>query len=62
MGRTTEKKTKPASGGRKQTQIRMDDALRSRILRYQEEESTRVGYEVGFSAIVRKLIEKGLEA
>lgn len=62
MGRTNDGQRKKQRPRRRQQQIRMEDDLKSRIHKYQEEESKRVGYEVTFSAVVRKLIEKGLEA
>lgn len=62
MGRTNDGQRKKQRPRRRQQQIRMEDDLKARIHKYQEEESERVGYEVTFSAVVRKLIEKGLEA
>lgn len=65
MTRTTTggRHKKPQAHDRmRQTQIRLDDALRKRIDKYQRVEQDRVGYEVGFSAIARKLMERGLDA
>lgn len=62
MGRTNDKQaTSTKRPVRKQQQIRMDEILRSNIEKFQDEEAKRVGYDVGFSDVVRKLIEKGLE-
>ena len=40
----------------------MDEALKSRIRKYQEDMKKETGLEVTFSSAVRSLIEKGLEA
>jgi hypothetical protein len=61
MGRTITGQSK-SQPRKRQHQIRMDDAFKARIHEYQKSESERVGYEVTFSAVVRKLIEKGLDA
>lgn len=45
----------------RQTQVRMSDNLKERIREYQQQVKDRRGYEIGFSAAVRSLIEKGLE-
>jgi hypothetical protein len=58
MARTTEK----PSTRKKQNQIRMDEALKTRIRKYQKQEGERIGFEVSFSAAVRKLIDMGLES
>jgi predicted DNA-binding protein len=42
--------------------IRMDDKLKTRINKYREQVQKSTGLEVGFSSVMRALIEKGLEA
>jgi hypothetical protein len=55
--------TKTASKTKSQNQIRMDDALKARISKYQKKlEDATSGLEVSFSSAARSLIEKGLEA
>jgi hypothetical protein len=52
---------KTMNGSKSQNQIRMDDALRQRIRKYQQKLEKATGLEVSFSSTVRLLIEKGLE-
>ena len=55
--------TKKSSTNKSQNQVRMDDALKTRIRKYQKKlEDGTSGLEVSFSSATRSLIEKGLEA
>ena len=47
---------------REQQQIRMKEALKERIRRYQQQVIEETGLEVNFSSAVRSLIEKALDA
>jgi hypothetical protein len=60
MGRTNTAARKRVQ--RKQYQLRVEDALMLRIREYQQKVSKETGFEIGFSAAVRTLIEKGLDA
>jgi hypothetical protein len=52
---------KKIDSSKSQNQIRMDDEMKARILKYQKRLATS-GLEVSFSSATRALIEKGLEA
>lgn len=60
--KTNGKRKLHKANGKRQQQIRMDDALKDRILTYQQKVEKDTGLEVSFSSAVRSLIEKGLEA
>jgi hypothetical protein len=47
---------------REQQQIRMKEALKARIRRYQEKVHADTGLEINFSSATRSLIERGLDA
>jgi hypothetical protein len=47
---------------REQQQVRMKEALKDRIRRYQQQVIEETGLEVNFSSAVRSLIEKALDA
>jgi transposase len=54
--------TQSKKSSKHQQQIRMDDDLKSRIRKYQERVEKSTGLEIGFSSVVRVLIEAGLKA
>ena len=60
--KTNGKRQSNKANGKRQQQIRMDDALKDRIRKYQQKVERDTGLEVSFSSAVRSLIEKGLEA
>jgi transposase len=60
--KTAGKRQPGKANGKRQQQIRMDDALKARIRGYQQQVHRDTGLEVSFSSAVRSLIEKGLEA
>jgi hypothetical protein len=55
------KPKKTAQHVKQQHQIRMDDALKKRIMKYQERVQRDTGIAVSFSSVVRLLLDKGLE-
>jgi hypothetical protein len=56
------KKSTPSANAKRQSQIRMDDALKARIATYQAKLHKDTGIEVSFASAVRSLIERGLAA
>ena len=60
--KTNGKRQPPKANGKQQQQVRMDDDLKARIRKYQQQVGKDTGLEVSFSSAVRSLIEKGLEA
>jgi hypothetical protein len=59
---TLKRKTPPGANSKRQTQIRMDDALKSRIVAYQAKMHKKTGMEVSFASAVRSLVEQGLKS
>jgi dTDP-glucose pyrophosphorylase len=58
-------RAKPKPSTRKsvmQPAIRMDVNLRDRIVEHHKRMEAEKGYEISISEVIRKLIEKGLEA
>jgi hypothetical protein len=51
----------PEDDRQKQTQVRMSDALKARIRKYQQKIHKDTGFTISFSTAVRTLIERGLD-
>ena len=57
---TMRKKTDGSN--KSQNQVRMDEDLKARIRKYQQQIEKTTGLEISFSSAIRSLTEKGLEA
>jgi hypothetical protein len=52
---------KNGSDKQKQTQVRMSDALKTRIRKYQASVRKETGLQIGFSTATRALLEQSLD-